>query len=73
MDSRAAINMISKALCNHLGLQMLSAMEYDICLVKGLCSKLDGVVDNVSILVRGVAFKVSFFVMSSANHHYILG
>jgi hypothetical protein len=73
MDSGAAINMISRALCDRLGLQMLSAVEYDMRPVKGPRSELDGVVDNVSILVGGVAFKVSFFVMSGANHHCILG
>ena len=63
LDSRAAINIISRALYNHLGLQMLSTIEYDIRLVKGLCSKLDRVIDNVSILVSIVAFKISFFMI----------
>ena len=49
IDSRVAINRISKELCDYLGLLILAAIEYNICLVKGLLSKLDSVVDKVSI------------------------
>ena len=73
VDSGAAINMISKELCDHLGLLMLAATEYNIRLVKGPLSELDSVVDKVSIQVGGIAHKVSFFVMTGANYHYILG
>jgi hypothetical protein len=73
VDSGAAINMISKALCNSLGFLMQDASEYDMRPVRGPMSGLDGVVDDVTISVGGLSYDISFFVMSEANHHCILG
>jgi hypothetical protein len=73
IDSGAAINMISRKLCDLLGLMMIDASEYDMRPVRGPMSDLDGVVDNVTITVGGMRFDIPFFVMSGANHHCILG
>ena len=73
IDSGAAINMISRTLCDRLGFEMQDASEYDMRPVRGPMSGLDGVVDNVPVSVGGMSFGVSFFVMSGANHHCILG
>ena len=73
IDSGAAINMISRTLCDCLGFEIQDVSEYDMHPVRGLMLGLDGVVDNVPVSVGGISFRVSFFIMSRANHYYILG
>ena len=51
IDSGAMINMISRTLCDRLGLKMQDVSKYNMCPVRGPKSGLDGVVDNVTISV----------------------
>jgi hypothetical protein len=72
VNSGSTINMISRKLCDIIGLEIVDASEYDMRPVKGLMSDLDGVVDNVTITIGAISFDISFFVISGPNHYCLL-
>ena len=72
VDSGAIINIISQTLYNQLGLEIQDTSEYNIQLVKGLISRLDRVINNITISVRSLSFNILFFIISGVNYYYIL-
>ena len=73
IDLGAAINIISRTLYNHLGFEIQDISEYNIHPIQGLMLGLNSIVNNVPVLIGGISFRVSFFIISRANHHCILG